>query len=560
MKYKIVKYVIIFGAIIAVCMEAITSTRPFCYNCQNMQRHVFKFQAVSSGTVIWNVADNMNQWDYNTWRNKMGNIPDDFFQKNMPYVKYVQLMTAAGGNEQRDLFKNPLDRTVVDDYDFSPLIEACRNIVRQGLIPHLKLGNVPLKYSANPQIGHFGVNMRPPYDYNLWHTYIKAMIQSLIDEFGLETVRTWRFGSVTEYENSDWFSVSDDDNTLNSAESRDAFFTLYDYTVDALEQMLGKDVCVGAHSMTVSEGLWDERELIAHCARGVNRCTGKTGTRLCFLAASHYCDRPGQLGNQKTLSATIAFLRDAAEKEGLNNLFYGIDEGRILYGNDGKDLFPRAVGYTWQAAFDARMYHTMLDENIDYFSHWAYTANGILPGALSVAAFTSDLFYRMAGAVRLPGTYETSNPEEKAGGIAALNQKQNKLYALFYVYSDSLAQSGQVEISCEITGLWKGTSKIKATRTMISDDSNFFDEYLSDRQAAGITPNDFGWSGESFVIGSTELPNPEHLNIFQNKMPFYESCAMLKPQQESLNVENGILKICTTIPVHGVLLYEITIK
>ncbi|MDR1223936.1 MAG: hypothetical protein LBL07_13820 [Tannerella sp.] len=37
----------------------------------------------------------------------------------------------------------------------------------------------------------------------------------------------------------------------------------------------------------------------------------------------------------------------------------------------------------------------------------------------------------------------------------------------------------------------------------------------------------------------------------------YESCATLKPETETLTVEAGTLNIRTTIPVHGVLLYEI---
>ena len=550
-------FILIFLALLglSLCCCRKDNKKEVSKDCDsNQQLHIFKFQAVSSGTVIWNVADNMNRWDYSNWINSMENVPDDYFRKNMPYVKYMQLMTAAGGNRQRDLFENPLDRTIMDDFNFSPLIQACKNILRQGLIPHLKLGNVPLKYTGNPQISSaFGVNKCPPDDYNLWHQYIKAMVQSLVNEFGLETVCTWRFGAVTEYENKDWFSVDDD-----PAKTREAYFALYDYTVDALEQVLGNNVCVGSHSMTVAEGLWDERDFIAHCARGKNLCTGKTGTRLCFLAASYYEDRPGVAGNNKTLSETVSLLRDAAIKEGFNNLFYGIDEGRILQGLDKKELNPRAVGYTWQAAFDARLYHTMLDENIDYFSHWAYTANSILPGALSVSAHTSDLFYRMTGSVRLPGTYEMTAAVGKTGGIAALNKELNTLYVLFYAYSDSVFQSGQVEISCEIAGLEKISGKVTATETLISDDTNFFDEYLDDRAKAGITENDFGWSSNSFVISSTELPNAAHLKIFQDKMPYYTSCSTLKPVSKTFNVEEGILNIRTTLPVHGVLLYEIT--
>lgn len=517
--------------------------------------HVFEFRAARSGPVIWNMADNMNMWYYaSSWHDTMEKEPDNHFRKNLPYVKYIQLMTAAGGNEQRDLFKNPLDRTVTDDYDFSPLIRACRNILRQGLVPHIKLGNVPLKYSRDPQISKdFKVNKCPPDDYNLWHTYIKAMMQSLADTFGLKTVRDWRFGIVTEYENKSWFSVDDD-----PVKTRDAYFTLYDYTVDALEQVLGKNVCVGAHSMTVSDGLWDERELIAHCARGQNRCTGKTGTRLCFLAASFYDEQPGKPG-KRTLSETITLLRDAAVKEGYKNLFYGIDEGRILRGIDNKELGPRAVGYTWQAAYDARLYHTMLDENIDYFSHWAYTTDGICTGVPSVSAQTAELFFRMVGSVRLSGKYQTADKEGKVGAVAALNKKQNKLYLLFYAYSDSVFRSGQREISCKIVDLGKKSGKATATRTLISDDSNFFDEWVADRAKAGITENDFGWSSSSFVITPPTLQGSAHLKVFQDRLPYYMSCAELKPVSETMDVKDGILNIRTAIPIHGVLLYEITL-
>jgi len=523
---------------------------------QEGKTHVFKFHYAASGTVLWNVADNMNQWDYRPrWLDEIENVPEDHFRKNMPYVKYIQLMTCAGGNEHRDLFKNPLDRTVMDDYDFSPLIRACKNILRQGLIPHLKLGNVPVKYSSNSATGGFGVNTFPPDNYHVWHAYIKAMIQSLADEFGLENVRRWRFGSVTEFENADWFSVNG-----NPVQTRDAFFALYDYTVDALEQVLGNNVCVGAHSMTVSEGLWDEREFITHCASGKNLCTGKTGTRLCFLAASYYENKPGELGNRKSLAETIASLRNHAKSVGLNNLFYGVDEGRMLTGLDKKQLNPRAVGYTWQAAYDARMYHTMLDENIDYFSHWAYTANNILPGALSVSAHPSNLFYRMAGAVRLSETHQAPDSHGKVGGIAALNKEQNKLYVLFYHYSDDALRKGEeADISCEIAGLGK-TGTVTVIRTLISDDSNFFDEYLIDRANAGITQKDYSWSSDSFVISATELPNPNHVQIFQNKMPYYMECSTLKPVSESFKIENGILNIHTLLPIHGVLLYEIALN
>ena len=95
--------------------------------------------------------------------------------------------------------------------------------------------------------------------------------------------------------------------------------------------MLGPDVCVGAHAMAVSEGLWDDCDFIRHCAYGTNYATGKTGARLCYISATYYEIAPGEFGkNQEPLPHMINRLRAAAEEAGLTDLFYGVDEGRIL--------------------------------------------------------------------------------------------------------------------------------------------------------------------------------------------------------------------------------------
>lgn len=522
--------------------------------------HEFRVRIQQSGPKIWNPADNINVWNYTAeWHEVMEQQADDYFRENFPYVRYVQLMTAAGGSDQRDLFKNPHDRSVTDDYDFSPLIRACRNIVRQGLIPHLKLGNVPLKYSANPEISKdFGVNICPPDDYNLWHAYIEAMMQALVDEFGKKNVQAWRFGVVTEYENKSWFSVNDD-----PEKTRDAYFKLYDYTVDAVEQVLGENSCVGAHSMTVSEGLWDERQLIAHCARGKNNCTGKTGTRLNFLAASYYDDRPGkQVVGNISFVETIDLLRKTAIKEGFDNLFYGVDEGRILSGLDGKPLSPRAVGQTWQAAYDARLYRTMMDADVDYFSHWAYTTHGISPGVPSVSAQTSALFYKMDGSIRLPLEQRGGKNAagEDIGAVAAWDQHKKKLYLLFYAYSDSLDHAATREISCTVAGISSKSQELLAVKSLISDDSNFFDEWLADRERMQITAEDFGWSSDSFVIQPPTLKDGKHVAFFNSRVPFYRTCAEMHPIQERFNPEKGELHIRADIPLHSVILYEIAVE
>lgn len=83
------------------------------------------------------------------------------------FVEYVELIACTGGNKDRDLFKNPDDRTVIDDYDFEPLAKVCREILNIGAKPYLKLGNVPQKFTVDYSGGEFSINVRPPTDHLL---------------------------------------------------------------------------------------------------------------------------------------------------------------------------------------------------------------------------------------------------------------------------------------------------------------------------------------------------------------------------------------------------------
>jgi len=137
------------------------------------------------------------------------------------------------------------------------LIGALHHVVDQGLKPHIKTGNIPVKLSDVPEVGVMEVNLKPPSDYDQYYAYMKALADALVAEFGLAEVKTWTWGVFTEYENPEWFGAS--------------------------------NLTVGAHSMTVTEGLWDELVFIDHVAgvgpNGVNYKTGLRGTQIDFLTA-----------------------------------------------------------------------------------------------------------------------------------------------------------------------------------------------------------------------------------------------------------------------------------
>ena len=123
-------------------------------------------------------------WDYR--ESFLGRGEDGQIKRDNPFVERVQFMTATGGNEGRDLFRDPLDRTVMDDYDFTKLLTACENALRLGVKPFLKTGSIPLKFAHDPKIGRFEVNMRPPVRMDDYYNYLYALCEALKERFGVE--------------------------------------------------------------------------------------------------------------------------------------------------------------------------------------------------------------------------------------------------------------------------------------------------------------------------------------------------------------------------------------
>ena len=490
-----------------------------------------------SGKRITNKVSMINQWDYA--RAFLGERDKTFFAKEFPFVENIQFMTATGGSLSRDLFIDPSNAAVTDDYDFHRLIEACRNVVDQGTVkPFLKTGAVPIKYSSSAPISaSFGVNLQKPDDYGVYHRYIAAAAQALVDAFGLDEVRTWKWGVLTEYENQAWFICG------TPEETAEAYFCLYDYTVDALQSVLGEDIYIGAHSMTCSEGLWDERLFIRHCANGTNRCTGKTGTRLCYLTSSFYDITPNQAA-PRTMEESIAILRDCAEECGLHGLSYGIDEGRILNGCDNLPLVSRVTGHTSQAAYDAMTIKKMIDYDIDYFCAWCYLSGNAFEGLKTVSYHTAERFYQMVGnELLLSDVTVGALPRDdiRPEIVASVDEKTGAVRLMAYYFVRDMLYNEKIPTGFAVT-LPGYTGKVKVTRWLVDDTANFFVRWY---EKAKTMENKTGWSVDS---ASILLPfRPEE----------YEADSRLIPTEEIRTVENGKLDLNLDLQCGGVVFYTI---
>ncbi len=524
---------------------------------------IFRIDASQKGKVLPNVVNNVNIWSIegNPFVDAQINEENNIFE----FVEYVQFMQCTGGTEARDLFKDPNDKTVLDDYDFTVLINNCRGVLNLGAKPFLKLGNVPLKFSkeATTEIG-FGMNPYPPDDFDVYYNYIHALATELVKEFGKEEVLTWRFGVMTEYENAAWFFAGEED----PEESAVAYCKLYDYSVAALQDAIGENVFVGAHSMTVTEGLWDEAEFIKHCGEGTNYKTGEKGTRVCYLSTSFYDSVPGDYTDGKTLPESIEYLRETAESVGLNDLIYGVDEGRILEGNSsgsvGSELLTRTCGYTYQAAYDARLTAQMFNNDIAYFSAWSYLSNGFLQGNPTVSYHVAKNAAKFSGA-NLVSTEKTISGlilGSDINAVSAFNQKTNTLHVMAYNFKNDVEYKTTINMTFEINAPQFSGKNVKVTAYVIDDDCNYFDEWVEDRKTYNITDECFSWSPDDPSIDNpVTLVDEKAREIYFNELyDKYTECSKLVPVESEMVAEDGKLTLDITLDPHAVVFYEITEK
>lgn len=526
-----------------------------------MNNYSFTVDTAKLGDVLVNPASNVNIWSIqgNPFVGVKVNEENNIFE----FVEYVQFMQCSGGNADRDLFKDPYDKTVLDDYDFTTLINNCRGVLELGAKPMLKLGSVPMKYSSHALAGEdFGTNIYPPDDYNVYYNYIAAIAQALVDEFGREEVLSWRFGVMTEFENAQWFMANSGDPDESAVE----YCKLYDYTVQALIDVIGEDVFVGAHAMAVTEGLWDERVFIKHCANGTNYKTGEKGSRICYLAASFYDYAPGEETSGMNFEKTMKHLKKTADKAGLENLIFGVDEGRLLTGNNygGSDnqLLTRTVGFTYQAAYDARIYRTMFNNNINYFSSWSYLSSGLLAGNPTVSYHVARNAAKFGGAklAKTRTAYRALFPNIEVDAVSAYNEETQTVHVMAYNYKNDVDYQNTAKLNFKVKVPQFDCDKVKVTAYVIDDNCNYFDEWQEDRVKYGIGDDCFAWSPDDPEIGNpTTLSADWARDIYFNELEAkYRECSRLEPQTFEAEVKNGKVKLETELNPNAVVFYEIT--
>jgi len=503
---------------------------------------------------ISNIASNINIWQMG---NSFVNPKIEFLEFNeFKFVKWVQLMLCSGGSESRDLFRDPRDRNNFDDYDFSLLIRNCKGILKLGAKPFLKLGAVPLKLTTDPQINSSGFNTYPPDSYSQYYIYIKALANALVEHFGKKEVASWRFSCLDEYENGSVFRARSGD----PHDSLIEYCKLYDFTVQALTDVLGENVFVGAHSMSVLDAWWDERDFIEHVARGLNYANGGIGTKISFLSVSFYDNAPGSLSHN-TLANTIKPLQDKAKECGLNGLIYGVDEGRLLSGAKGaqsSSLNSRSTGHTWQASEDARLFSQAIDLGMDYFSAWSYLTGGNMTGYPTVSYHVASNMAKFKGYRRLNVDYLVKKDNKhEIGCIAGI--KKDTIRVMLYNFSTDINANDVEDIALDFI-LPYNSRKTKVVKWLVNDDCNFFDEWQEDRKKYNITNDAFQWSpDDGQVEASIILKDPRAKKIYNEQLRTkYIECSKLIPDTVTVRTKKKRYSETVNLASNNVLFIQIT--
>lgn len=502
---------------------------------------------------ITNKFSDINYFNIDRWvKYNEDRLENDYFLKTFPFIENVHLMAAVGGNDDRDLFKEPQNKDILDDYDFSRLILACKNIVSKGLTPMINLSAVPQKFSSDVKYGEFEVNVRPPNEYDNWYNYIKAIIIALKNEFGHEVIKTWMWEFGVEFEYEQWFDAGSPDKSQN------AFMKIYDYGVSAIEDVVGNDIVVGTHAMVNGYSSWDELSLFEHVSKEKNFKTGKIGTQLDFFAISYYDRYPGTFNGLKFIS-TINTIKKRAKAAGLNNLKIGIDEGRIKKGWDNKPLTSRIVQHPIQAGADAKLFKIMIENDIDYFTSWGY---GLAEGPVSISFNTQLLLSKMIGSKVVSqnsSIRELNDPNNEIDAMAAYSISSNSLFLFLYNNNNNIMTDSSENVSLKFYNI-QDLNKNKETEVTywIIDEqsSNWWNEWKKDVENLNLTSNDYDWSEYSTGMYQA-LITKEHKKTWLSNVKKYNEIAQLKPIKKNIEILNGTISLNITLKPHSFIFYEI---
>jgi len=204
------------------------------------------------------------------------------------YLRTHNLMTTGDGTARlkwgstnmytEDAQGNPV-------YDWTIIDKIFDTYVNRGMKPLVEIGFMPKALSSHPEpyAHHWSPDKPyadiftgwayPPKDYEKWADMVYHWVQHNIERYGRDEVRTWKW-EVWNEPNIDYWKGS-----------KQEYFKLYDYGVDAVKRALPEATVGGPHS---TDPRFDGpaqflHDFLDHCKNGKNYATGITGAPLDYI-------------------------------------------------------------------------------------------------------------------------------------------------------------------------------------------------------------------------------------------------------------------------------------
>ncbi len=170
-------------------------------------------------------------------------------------------------------------------YDWTIVDRIFDTLLERKMKPLVEIGFMPEALSVKPQpykhdwgIGKTYNSIytgwaHPPRDYAKWSELVFQWVKHSVQKYGRAEVESWWWELWNEPDIGYWQSTPEE------------YFKLYDYTADAVKRALPTARIGGPH-VTGPLGARTQkflRDFLAHCARGTNAATGKTGTPVDYI-------------------------------------------------------------------------------------------------------------------------------------------------------------------------------------------------------------------------------------------------------------------------------------
>ena len=410
--------------------------------------------------------------------------------------------------------------------------------------PYVQLGFMPEAMSVHPEpyqhewrpglrYDKIGTGWSyPPKDYAKWAELIYQWTKHCVERYGREEVEHWYWEVWNEANGSAYWHAKPEE-----------FYRLHDYAVDAVRRVL-PTARVGGPDVAGSGGKFME-DFMAHCARGTNYATGRTGTPTDFLSF-HAKGSPGFVDGHVRLGI-------AAQLQTINRGFAMIAavpefKGKpIVIGESDPDGCAACLGpqlayrnttmySSYTAASFAREYE-LADRhgvNLEGALTWAFefedqpyfagqrvlASNGIDLPVLNVFRMFSHMGGRRvaaksSGAIPLDDILKRGvSGAPDVGALASLDT--NSLCVMVWHYHDDDLPGADAKVELNVDHLPDGTGEWKLSHYRIdANHSNAFTEWKG--LGSPTAPNEAQYARMQKAGQLAELGTPEIIRAQNGK-------------------------------------------